>query len=145
MNAYRLFAALALGVLLCAALASFASAADPDGKDTDGDGLPDLWEKNWKLDPYNATGDNGHDGDPDKDDVPNYKEMERHTDPFARDTDGDGVWDNEDEFPNDNSKWKTEEEKETPCWSFMFAMLGMLAVASGTGIALVRKKRCRKE
>lgn len=43
-------------------------------RDTDGDGMPDVWETNNGLDPTIGTGDNGPDGDPDGDWVSNIRE-----------------------------------------------------------------------
>ncbi|MCL2103614.1 MAG: hypothetical protein FWH21_00945 [Kiritimatiellaeota bacterium] len=42
--------------------------------DSDGDGLPDWWEKMYGLDPMDPTGDNGAGGDPDMDGLSNYAE-----------------------------------------------------------------------
>lgn len=42
--------------------------------DVDGDGLPDFWEELHGLDPTDATGDNGPDGDPDGDGIINVQE-----------------------------------------------------------------------
>ncbi|MCL1920685.1 MAG: PKD domain-containing protein [Kiritimatiellaeota bacterium] len=43
--------------------------------DSDGDGLPDWWEKLYGLDPTDPTGDNGAGGDPDMDGLSNYAEF----------------------------------------------------------------------
>lgn len=40
---------------------------DPMNPDTDGDGLPEAWEAWHRLDPTDATGENGADGNPDQD------------------------------------------------------------------------------
>jgi len=42
--------------------------------DSDGDGLPDWWERLYDLDPLDPTGDNGAGGDPDLDGLSNYAE-----------------------------------------------------------------------
>jgi hypothetical protein len=74
---------------------------DKDGNhtdlDTDKDGLPDWWEVEYGLDPTDSTGDNGPNGDPDKDGLTNREEYngdpkwkEPYTNPWNPDTDGDG-------------------------------------------------------
>ena len=50
------------------------SPVEGEDKDSDGDGLPDWWELYYGLDPYDASGDNGADGDPDGDELSNYDE-----------------------------------------------------------------------
>ena len=61
--------------------------------DEDGDGLPNDWELEYGLDPFDAAGNNGADGDPDADGATNAEELAMGTDPGERDTDGDGLWD----------------------------------------------------
>ncbi|MDD4018363.1 MAG: hypothetical protein PHV28_10515 [Kiritimatiellae bacterium] len=59
-----------------------------DGTDSDGDGMPDAWERVFGLapaDPSNAA------GDPDRDTVSNLGEFLNRTHPRRRDTDGDGM------------------------------------------------------
>ena len=53
--------------------------------DTDGDGLPDLWEVEVGLDPRAATGANGAEGDPDDDELNNRQEFAQKTDPWEVD------------------------------------------------------------
>ena len=50
--------------------------------DTDGDGLPDVWELQHGLNPKDASGDNGAFGDPDNDGLTNAREMAENTDPL---------------------------------------------------------------
>lgn len=58
--------------------------------DSDGDGLPDYWEKAYGLDPMNDSGDNGPDGDIDGDGLSNIAEYHYNTNPRKADTDDDG-------------------------------------------------------
>jgi hypothetical protein len=59
--------------------------------DSDMDGLPDAWEVAHGLDPNDATGDNGADGDPDSDGLVNLDEYNLGTHPNDPDTDRDGL------------------------------------------------------
>ena len=61
--------------------------------DTDGDELSDAWEVANGLDPLSAVGDDGADGDPDGDRLPNIRECAYGTNPHNFDTDGDGLGD----------------------------------------------------
>ena len=68
---------------------------DPAQPDTDDDGLPDGWETENRLDPLSAVGDDGRDGDPDRDGLPNLGEYAHGSDPQDPDTDGDTLPDGE--------------------------------------------------
>jgi hypothetical protein len=61
--------------------------------DTDGDGLPDYWEQNYGLDPFNDSGDSGANADLDGDSLTNLQELGYDTNPRMYDTDSDGVSD----------------------------------------------------
>ncbi|MFN8060889.1 MAG: SBBP repeat-containing protein [Vicinamibacterales bacterium] len=54
---------------------------DDQEADSDGDGMPDLWETDHGLDPNSAVGNNGAAGDPDNDGSPNLQEYQNGTDP----------------------------------------------------------------
>lgn len=88
-------------------LQEYQHGTDPNRWDTDGDLLPDGWEVQYGLNPLDATGDNGADGDPDEDGLSNFQEMVYGTHPMDADTDGDGVNDgdevNQGSNPNDPS------------------------------------------
>lgn len=65
-------------------------------EDTDGDGMPNVWETANLLDPEDATGDNGAAGDPDGDEVGNFAEYQAGSNPQSStsvpgDVDGDGL------------------------------------------------------
>ncbi|UCE39177.1 MAG: PKD domain-containing protein, partial [Thermoplasmata archaeon] len=62
--------------------------------DSDGDGMPDSWEIQYGLDPYDPTGENGAEGDPDGDDLYNIYEFWADTIPIDEDTDNDSFHDN---------------------------------------------------
>lgn len=65
-------------------------------RDTDGDGLPDVWESEHGLDPSDNGSvniNNGAIGDPDMDNLVNSNEYALGTDPQNPDTDGDGLTD----------------------------------------------------
>lgn len=49
--------------------------------DSDGDGLPDVWEMNYGLDPTSGIGEEGADGDPDSDGFRNIEEFIYSTHP----------------------------------------------------------------
>ena len=67
---------------------------DPNNPDTDGDGLTDGEEVKNGLDPKDATGNNGADGDFDSDGLSNIDEIKKYfTDPKSDDSDGDGLSD----------------------------------------------------
>jgi len=59
--------------------------------DSDADGLPDAWEIAHDLNPSEATGDDGADGDPDQDQLRNLDEWLRGLDPRNADSDADGM------------------------------------------------------
>jgi hypothetical protein len=75
-----------------------AAGLDPLASDTDGDGLSDAFELANGMSPLinndtDGIAGNGAGDDPDGDGLTNVEEHLCGTDPFNRDTDGDGVWD----------------------------------------------------
>ena len=60
-------------------------------QDTDGDGLPDVWELQYQLNPNSDAGDDGAGGDPDQDGLINGDEWANGANPRQADTDGDGL------------------------------------------------------
>ena len=69
----------------------YANGTDPRKADTDGYGLPDLWEVENLTNPLAAGGDDGALGDPDGDGLLNKDELARGVDPLNWDSDGDGL------------------------------------------------------
>jgi hypothetical protein len=76
---------------LFAALVALVPAYAQTSGDADGDGLPDAWEIQNRLNPNNAGGIHGAGGDPDRDGLPNGDEFANLTNPRRADTDGDGL------------------------------------------------------
>jgi hypothetical protein len=81
----RLVAAAAVATLLVLAALPAAAAA----RDSDGDGMPNRWEKAHGLDPFRANAR----GNPDRDGLRNLAEFTASTDPQDADTDDDGLTD----------------------------------------------------
>ena len=94
------------------------SGTDPLSWDTDGDELPDGWEvaqvrsDGLTLNPLDATGIFGRDGDPDNDTWTNYQEFLLGTDPWvsnvadqAIDRDNDNLADWEETLHNTDPQW----------------------------------------
>ncbi len=80
-----------------------------NSSDSDGDGLPDLWEVKYGLNP-NDNSDAVLDLD--NDSLTNLEEYWKDTDPTLYDTDGDGYSDKVDDFPNDPGSHKKESKDE---------------------------------
>jgi hypothetical protein len=78
---------------------------DPDSyawtADSDHDGLPDWWESLYGLNPNDASGINGADGDPDEDGLSNYYEYLARTNPYAADSNANGVSDYDEDADGD--------------------------------------------
>ena len=58
-----------------------APGGQPPALDSDADGLPSQWETTYRLDPFDAAGDNGPSGDPDGDGRTNAQELADGTHP----------------------------------------------------------------
>lgn len=71
----------------------YATRLDGGSADNDGDGLPNVWELQYGLNPFVAEGDDGADGDPDGDGATNLDELAMGTDPTNPDSDGDSLLD----------------------------------------------------
>jgi hypothetical protein len=78
--------------------------------DPDGDGMPSSYETANGLDPEDATGANGAEGDLDQDGVTNINEFKNGTKPNAKDTDEDGV---EDGAETGTGVWVSAEDRGT--------------------------------
>jgi len=86
---------------------------NPDAQDADHDGLPDNWETEHGLDPNDASGDQGRNGDPDGDGLTNYYEYQAGLDPMNSDSDGDGVSDADEDMDSDGLSNLMEQNLET--------------------------------
>jgi len=64
---------------------------NPNLSDTDGDGLPDGWERQFLFNPLSSPGAGEREGDPDGDGLVNFREWELHSSPRLADTDTDGL------------------------------------------------------
>ncbi len=85
-------------------------------KDSDGDGMPDWWEKEVGLDAKNPK-DSSQDADNDL--VPNVVEYQNNIDPLNPDSDGDGYFDGEEiaKGYNPNGLGRSDEDKDgLPDW-----------------------------
>lgn len=79
-------------------LAEITAGTDPFEPDTDGDGMPDGWEMLYNLNPL-SNEDANLDSDPGGgDNLTNYQEYQRGTNPTNRDSDDDGLNDYDEVF-----------------------------------------------
>jgi len=69
-------------------------------EDDDNDRIPDYWELLYISDGLSPTNANDANQNLDDDELTNLEEYERGTSPIDADTDGDGILDHEDPFPN---------------------------------------------
>jgi len=99
----RLFALASSLLLVVGPPALLAAAHLPVGTrlvaDSDGDGMPNRWERRHDLNPNKANAR----GDPDRDRLKNIDEYRLGGHPRKRDTDGDGLWDG-----GEAKKWGSE-------------------------------------
>ncbi|MGH2949202.1 MAG: hypothetical protein ACRDPC_23605, partial [Solirubrobacteraceae bacterium] len=87
---------------------------DPaDVSDTDGDGMPDVWERRYGLNPLRA-GDAS--GDDDGDGIPNSAEFHTRSLPTSGDSNGDGIPDGEDDFDGDGLRNSVEVRTGSHAW-----------------------------
>ncbi|MEO8691146.1 MAG: hypothetical protein ABI611_23400 [Solirubrobacteraceae bacterium] len=78
--------------------------------DTDGDGLPDTWERRYGLDPGNAADATA---DPDGDGLDNLTELRIRTTPNGADSDHNGIRDGDEDSDNDGAINLSEQQAGT--------------------------------
>src|SRR5262245_32328658 len=86
--------------------------AAPDMSDSDGDGMPDVWESRYGTDPL--VNDAGSDSDGDG--VPNYAEFRTGSLPLAQDSNGDGIPDGENDSDGDGVRNIVEVRTGSQAW-----------------------------
>jgi hypothetical protein len=122
---------------------------ETDTTDTDGDTLPNIWERDNGLDPEDSTDASE---DPDDDGLTNLEEYEEGTDPLNDDSDGDGLTDGdevnvhetnpnradtdrdgyndgEDAYPLDSQRWEKEKgDDEDDSWLLYIAIVVIVVI-----------------
>jgi hypothetical protein len=82
---------------------------DPANSDTDGDGMDDWWEANYKLDPLSDDSA----GDKDGDGFTNLQEYQNGSDPNVSDSDSDGINDGNDNCPFTENADQADSDNDT--------------------------------
>ncbi|MFW9877332.1 MAG: hypothetical protein ACFFG0_29945, partial [Candidatus Thorarchaeota archaeon] len=88
--------------------------------DSDGDGLPNIWEIQFGLDPLNSSDAKL---DLDNDSLSNIDEYKLGTDPTKYDTDGDGYSDKEDAYPLNPEKHLKEVGDDSIDFNFIIILI----------------------
>jgi parallel beta-helix repeat protein len=114
-----------------------------DEFDSDGDGLPNEWEIEFGLDPYDPL-----DAlmDFDNDSLSNLEEFNKKTDPTKYDTDNDGYSDKVDDYPNDSYQYKMESNPESEnsiMLIFVTALIIVIVILILLTLFMVLQKRNR--
>lgn len=104
--------------------------------DFDGDGIPNEWEEEYGLDPWDPS---DADSDDDDDGLDNLEEYEKETDPNNPDTDGDGIDDGEDDEPLTKQKDEDEDE-DGGMMNWLLPIIGVIIIIMAI-IALIIWKR----
>jgi parallel beta-helix repeat protein len=114
--------------------------------DSDDDGIPNIWERDHGLDPFNIS-----DAllDSDNDGLTNLEEYKLNTEPFNSDTDGDGFNDKLDPYPLDPDRWDEEEITENNerdvAWGLVIIFVIVIFILLILCIIVIRRKRIQKE
>lgn len=132
--------------------------------DTDGDGMPNVWERKHELDPNDP---NDVDKDPDNDNLTNIEEYNEGTDPQKPDTDNDGLSDGdevntyqtngtnpdtdddghidgEDAYPLDSAQWEKKTDSAEDNNSVILMGVLIIVIILIIIFALLFKKRQKK-
>jgi hypothetical protein len=109
--------------------------------DSDNDGLPNIWERDQGLDPFNGTDaqlDNDNDG------LTNLEEFKLNTKPLDPDSDGDDFNDKLDLYPLDPDKWDKEisgNNEGNVMWEWVAVFVIVIVILIILYFFIIRRKK----